>query len=50
MRTKTIQCVKCKAADFRLTLKIYDSNKRNEMVVGCVSCGHSMIMKVGDKK
>lgn len=50
MRTKNIQCVKCKGTSFHLTLNIYDSDKRNEMVVGCVSCGHSMTMKIGDKK
>tara|TARA_R100000353_G_C6430451_1_gene175761 strand:- start:249 stop:401 length:153 start_codon:yes stop_codon:yes gene_type:complete len=49
MKEKVITCPKCKAASFRLTLKIYD-NKRNEMVMGCVACGHAMLMKVGDKK
>ena len=49
MREKTVTCPKCKGASFCLTLKIYE-NKRNEMVMGCVACGHTMLMRVGEKK
>lgn len=49
MREKVITCPKCKAASFRLTLKIHEK-KRNEMVMGCVACGHAMLMRVGENK
>ena len=49
MREKTITCPKCKARAFSLTLKIHEK-KRNEMVMGCVVCGHAMLMRVGEKK